>query len=137
DRLRPLSYSESDVILLCFSVNSRTSYENIASKWEPEVRHYIPTAKTILVGLKIDLREEGNKEHTSQPEGTELAKKLGCVAYLEASSVKLTGLKEVFNTAIDCVFSQKDAPKTAGGAQTKATDKKKEPSKEKGKCSLQ
>ena len=37
DRLRPLSYPQTDVFLVCYSVTSQTSLENIRTKWMPEV----------------------------------------------------------------------------------------------------
>lgn len=37
DRLRPLSYPDTDVILMCFSIDSPDSLENIPEKWNPEV----------------------------------------------------------------------------------------------------
>ncbi|KAL7717027.1 Ras-like GTP-binding protein RHO1 [Entamoeba marina] len=125
DRLRPLSYSDSDVVLLCFAVNNRTSFENITSKWEPEIKMYIATAKTILVGLKIDLREDG-KDHVSKQEGDELAKQLGCVSYLESSSVKKIGLAPVFEQSVDCIFNKQP---TSSGTTSKNTN----PSKKKDK----
>ena len=125
DRLRPLSYSDSDVVLLCFSVNNKTSYDNISSKWQPEIKHYVESAKTILVGLKVDLREDGNKEHITKAEGEELSAKLGCVKYIEASSVAKIVLNDVFETAADCIFSQRPAQRVAApGAATPATQAK-------------
>lgn len=41
DRLRPLSYPDTDVILMCFSIDSPDSLENIPEKWTPEVCIYI------------------------------------------------------------------------------------------------
>ena len=38
DRLRPLSYPDTDVILMCFSIDSPDSLENIPEKWVPEVK---------------------------------------------------------------------------------------------------
>uniref|UniRef100_A0A3Q4BC46 Ras homolog family member B n=1 Tax=Mola mola TaxID=94237 RepID=A0A3Q4BC46_MOLML len=67
DRLRPLSYPDTDVILMCFSVDSPDSLENIPEKWTPEVKHFCPNVPIILVGNKKDLR---NDEHTRR----ELAK---------------------------------------------------------------
>lgn len=32
DRLRPLSYPESDVVLMCFSVDSASSLDNLTEK---------------------------------------------------------------------------------------------------------
>jgi Ras-related C3 botulinum toxin substrate 1 len=58
DRLRPLSYPMTDVFLVCFSVVSPTSYENVSAKWIPELRHHAPNAPIILVGTKTDLRED-------------------------------------------------------------------------------
>uniref|UniRef100_G1KHK8 Ras homolog family member A n=1 Tax=Anolis carolinensis TaxID=28377 RepID=G1KHK8_ANOCA len=67
DRLRPLSYPDTDVILMCFSTDSPDSLENIPEKWTPEVKHFCPNVPIILVGNKKDLR---NDEHTRR----ELAK---------------------------------------------------------------
>uniref|UniRef100_A0A8C6P1E5 Ras homolog family member C n=1 Tax=Nothobranchius furzeri TaxID=105023 RepID=A0A8C6P1E5_NOTFU len=67
DRLRPLSYPDTDVILMCFSIDSPDSLENIPEKWTPEVKHFCPNVPIILVGNKKDLR---NDEHTRK----ELAK---------------------------------------------------------------
>lgn len=33
DRLRPLSYPQTDVFLLCYAVSSPSSFENIKNKW--------------------------------------------------------------------------------------------------------
>ena len=37
DRLRPLSYPQTDVFLCCFAVVSPDSYNNVKDKWIPEV----------------------------------------------------------------------------------------------------
>jgi Ras-related C3 botulinum toxin substrate 1 len=58
DRLRPLSYPDTDVFLVCFSVVSPTSYENVSAKWIPELRHHAPNVPILLVGTKTDLRED-------------------------------------------------------------------------------
>ncbi|CAK7323986.1 unnamed protein product [Dovyalis caffra] len=58
NRLRPLSYRGADVFLLAFSLISKASYENISKKWIPELRHYAPTVPILLVGTKLDLRND-------------------------------------------------------------------------------
>lgn len=37
DRLRPLSYSQAQMVIICFSVMDPASFANVASKWLPEV----------------------------------------------------------------------------------------------------
>ncbi|CCJ31067.1 unnamed protein product, partial [Pneumocystis jirovecii] len=60
DRLRPLSYPESDVILICFAIDYPPSLENVTDKWYPEVTHFCPDIPIVLVGLKSDLRRNQN-----------------------------------------------------------------------------
>ncbi|PKA60774.1 Rac-like GTP-binding protein RAC1 [Apostasia shenzhenica] len=54
NRLRPLSYRGADVFLLAFSLISKASYENVAKKWIPELKHYAPGVPIVLVGTKLD-----------------------------------------------------------------------------------
>ena len=64
-RLRPLSYPDSNVILMCFSIDSPDSLTNVGEKWYPELRYYCPKAPILVVGNKKDLRynEKVNLEH--------------------------------------------------------------------------
>jgi small GTP-binding protein len=109
DRLRPLSYPQTDIFLLCFSVVSETSYQNIKTKWYPEVMHHCPTAQVILIGTKVDLRDdadtlEGLREKNLGPISPELGENLAgeikAVKYMECSALTMEGLKEVFDLAI-------------------------------------
>ncbi|KAI4533967.1 hypothetical protein MG293_016986 [Ovis ammon polii] len=95
DRLRPLSYPDTDVILMCFSIDSPDSLENIPEKWTPEVKHFCPNVPIILVGNKKDLR---NDEHTRRElakmkqepvkpeEGRDMANRIGAFGYMECSA---------------------------------------------------
>ena len=37
DRLRPLSYPETDVVLICFGINSLDSLDDVRERWISEV----------------------------------------------------------------------------------------------------
>jgi len=113
DRLRPLSYPQTDIFLICFSVVSPASYENVRGKWFPEVKHHCPSTPVILVGTKTDLRDDAAtiqklKEKKLQPmseqQGMSLAKEIGAVKYLECSALTQTGLKNVFDETIRAVL---------------------------------
>ena len=113
DRLRPLSYPQTDVFLICFSIISYTSYQNVKSKWWPEVTHHCPNTKIILVGTKADLREDKEalerlREKGLQPltyqQGEQMAKDIKAVCYMECSALTQKGLKQVFDEAIKCVI---------------------------------
>jgi Ras-related C3 botulinum toxin substrate 1 len=58
DRLRPLSYPQTDVFLVCYSVVNPASFDNVRAKWSPEIKHNNPDTPIVLVGTKLDLRDD-------------------------------------------------------------------------------
>ena len=77
DRLRPLSYSIADVFLICFSIDTPTSFENIKRKWYQEIQHHAPGVPFILVGTKLDTRGEGKTgDFVSKQAGEQLKEEL-------------------------------------------------------------
>ena len=115
DRLRPLSYPGTDVILMCFSIDSPDSLENILQKWTLEVKHFCHDIPIVLVGNKKDLRNDPNTINPVMPEeGQAMAEKINAFAYLECSAQGKEGVREVFETAVRA--SREAAP---SGAQEK------------------
>jgi small GTP-binding protein len=55
DRLRPHSYPNTDVILVCFSLVSQTSFDNVRYKWYPEIAFHCPNTPLKLIGTMQDL----------------------------------------------------------------------------------
>ncbi|CAH1365436.1 hypothetical protein MTP99_001699 [Tenebrio molitor] len=120
DRLRPLSYPDTDVILMCFSVDSPDSLENIPEKWTPEVKHFCPNVPIILVGNKKDLRNDPNtinelkkmkQEPVKPQDGRSMAEKINAFAYLECSAKSKEGVREVFENATRAALQVKKKKK--------------------------
>jgi hypothetical protein len=44
---------QTDVFLICFSVVSPSSHENVVTKWNPEIKHHCPDAPVIVVGKSV------------------------------------------------------------------------------------
>uniref|UniRef100_A0A4D5RA19 Ras-related C3 botulinum toxin substrate 1 n=1 Tax=Scolopendra viridis TaxID=118503 RepID=A0A4D5RA19_SCOVI len=112
ERLRPLSYPNTDVFLLCYSVDNPNSFDNILSKWCPEVRHHCPKAPIVLVATKTDLRDDEAVTKAIGPgEGKKLRSKIKAVKYVECSAKTRQGLKEVFEEAARAVLKPRAVQK--------------------------
>ncbi|KAL8769510.1 MAG: hypothetical protein Q9209_004571 [Squamulea sp. 1 TL-2023] len=119
DRLRPLSYPETDLIFVCFAIDCPNSLENVMDKWYPEVLHFCPTTPLVLVGLKSDLRTkriciellktQGLTPVTSE-QGQRVAKQMGAI-YAECSSKEMKGVNEIFELAVNTAVGQEIATK--------------------------
>jgi len=122
--LRPLSYPGTDVFIICFSIFSPTSFENVIKKWYAEIRQHMDTKPPIvLVGTKSDLRNKpaaveslrANGEEPITPEmGEQMRQEIGAYKYLECSALTQEGLAAVFDEAIRVVLfppaKQPEAP---------------------------
>eukprot|EP01089_Gocevia_fonbrunei_P020087 TRINITY_DN734_c0_g1_i1.p1 TRINITY_DN734_c0_g1~~TRINITY_DN734_c0_g1_i1.p1 ORF type:complete len:200 (-),score=43.16 TRINITY_DN734_c0_g1_i1:34-633(-) len=114
DKIRPLSYPQTDIFLVCFSIVSPPSYENVRAKWATEISQHCPNAPKILVGTKVDLRNDSDvlerlasKRSTpvTKDQGEKLATAIHAVRYLECSALTQEGLKDVFDEAIRVVLN--------------------------------
>lgn len=108
---RPLSYPDTDVVLICFSISNPVSLSNISEKWFPEVKHFCPNIPILLIGTKKDLRQDGGgggggaaldqTEKRTQitvpfETGLQMAQVLKAYAFLECSAKTKEGVREVF-----------------------------------------
>ncbi len=137
DRLRPLSYPQTDVFLICFSLISPPSFDNVLAKvsahstepplkgewgagmlskltahqqqWYPEISHHAPGVPIILVGTKLDKRDDqetidklaGNRmSPITYAMGSKRAEEIKAYKYVECSALTQLGLKNVFDNAI-------------------------------------
>merc|ERR1712137_1047688 len=152
DRLRPLSYPGTDVVILCFSLVNESTFESIREKWNPEINHYIEGIPKILVGTKLDMREQKitdssltKYEEITTEEGHELADEIGATAYIETSPLTGKNLAEVFERVIQAALDNKEEEeepvkrseptKSAKPAEKKPVEKKEEGKETKKKSS--
>merc|ERR1712062_285273 len=116
DRLRPLSYPQTDVFLICFSVISEASLKNVKMKWAPEIQNHCPGTPVVLVGTKADLRQDPatqkqlsakNMKMVTTEEARAKQKEIEAVTYVECSALTQDGLKSVFDEAIRAALTPK------------------------------
>jgi len=150
-----LSYPETDLLFVCFAIDCPNSLENVLDKvcctglrqddtlltnfqWYPEVLHFCPTTPIILCGLKSDLRSKRTciellktqgLTPVTQTQGRAVADKMGA-RYMECSSKEMTGVHEIFDTAIDIAVRGKEEEQSAthggnGGASSAPARRKK------------
>ncbi|KAF7325891.1 Rho family GTPase Cdc42 [Mycena kentingensis (nom. inval.)] len=126
DHLRPLAYPQTDVFLVCFSVDSVSSYDNVRLKWFPELRYYGPHVPIVLSAMKIDLRGDervdgalarSHERPISREQGQRLSEELGAAEYGECSSLTQEGLLElwdkvIFRAALQGLAQQSLQPQT-------------------------
>jgi len=124
DRLRPVTYQDTDVILMCFSIDSPDSLKNISKKWTPEVRHFCPNVPIILVGNKKDLRQnettkrrlmKTKQEPVRPEEGKAVAENINAFSYLECSAITKEGVRQVFQMATRAALQEKKKRKICSG----------------------
>ena len=117
NRLRPLCYPDTDVFLMCFSLVSPASFENVSAKWYPEVHHHRPDTPIILVGTKADLRENPetierlkglNVAPITFPQGLQLQKTTGALKYIECTATLQPSVTSVFIETARAALQFKD-----------------------------
>lgn len=121
DGVLTISPDDTDLIMLCYSVDSKDSLENVESKWVGEIADNCPGVKLVLVALKCDLRE-GNEEEDGANEdgnprekkpminydqGLEVARRIHALRYLECSAMRNRGVNEAFTEAARVALSVK------------------------------
>ena len=108
-RLRPLSYSGTNVVLLVFDLSSKASFKKLDEYWIDEVKFYCRDAKILLIGTKLDLRETGNPNHVTDQEAEQFVKEHECAAYIPCSPKTGEGIDKIYPAAVQAFETEKEA----------------------------
>ncbi|RKP31186.1 ras-domain-containing protein [Metschnikowia bicuspidata] len=103
DRLRPLSYPDADLILICFALDNVASLENVKDMWYPEIHHFCPGIPVVLVGTKTDLLPLVEPDLPLQ-----VAADIGAIGYIQCSAKTMSNVKIVFNFALSHFQKEKE-----------------------------
>ncbi|XP_029916180.1 rho-related GTP-binding protein RhoF-like [Myripristis murdjan] len=108
DRLRPLSYQNVNVVLICYDVMCPSSFDNVFTKWYPEVQHFCPGVPILLVGCKSDLRRDkvltknlwaSGLAPITYIQGEDARRKINAELYLECSAKCRENVEDIFREA--------------------------------------
>ncbi|KAJ5072109.1 hypothetical protein M0811_09489 [Anaeramoeba ignava] len=122
EQMRIDSYQGASFILICFSLISPSSFENIKSKWISEINHFAPNVPIILIGNKLDLRNDQETINQLDQRGLtpinyeqafELSVQINAWCYMECSALTQEGLKAIFDEVIQIFLNPKKAKKNA------------------------
>ena len=93
--VRPPFYRGAGAIVFVFDLTRRSSFQNLLD-WKVEVEKVIGDRKPcILVGNKLDLAEQGNRE-VGEGDGEALKNELNAIAYYETSAKNDIKVEPVF-----------------------------------------
>ena len=126
-----LIFADTDIFLICFSVAEPASFKNVEESWLPLIKNHCPNTPFILVGTKVDLRDDKatldelakkQEEMVSKEEGKRMAESLKAAKYLECSAKAQEGMKNLFDEAIRQTSTWQH---TSGGKKMKKSENKK------------
>ncbi|EFO14055.1 hypothetical protein LOAG_14469, partial [Loa loa] len=112
--LRPLSYPDADVFIVCYSVERPQSLKSVQEKWIPEIRRFCPDVPILVVGNKKDIRNEKERECRKEcdenseqhkhlvnfDDAAACAKEFSAHQVIECSAKTNEGIRQVFDAAI-------------------------------------
>jgi small GTP-binding protein len=116
DAMRPLTYGKADVFVLCYGCMNPESLDNIKSKWLPEKNQHAKDVPWVLVGTKIDLRDDtaAKKALMSKTgkgplyaDDVDKSSFSDCRAVKECSAKTGDGVSQVFNEIIKVAIMAK------------------------------
>ncbi|TFG30591.1 MAG: GTP-binding protein [Promethearchaeota archaeon] len=96
--VRPPFYRGATGIIYVFDLTRRSSFANLPN-WREEVEKVVSGRPSVLVGNKLDLAIQGNREIGEQ-EGESLKKELQAINYFETSAKEGMLIEDVFKETV-------------------------------------
>ncbi|KAK3093109.1 hypothetical protein FSP39_011162 [Pinctada imbricata] len=96
-------FRNTDVFIVCYSVNDRESFDGIRSFWIPELCKQRNKPKIVLVGLQSDgrLKENAMENHVSYMEGLLLQHEIKAIDFVESSAFLGSNINCIFESVVD------------------------------------
>lgn len=99
--VRKMAYEGCDVAIVCFDLANKTSYENIETRWLPELSLSCPGIPVIVAGCKRDEIESDEDAAVTIKETEELIERVGAMGYLECSARTNENIQKLFQMAVE------------------------------------
>eukprot|EP01089_Gocevia_fonbrunei_P015323 TRINITY_DN4447_c0_g1_i2.p1 TRINITY_DN4447_c0_g1~~TRINITY_DN4447_c0_g1_i2.p1 ORF type:complete len:155 (-),score=27.62 TRINITY_DN4447_c0_g1_i2:33-497(-) len=115
DKLRPLSYPQTDIFIIMFSMTHPGSFERV-HLWVEELRFYVPSCLIMLAGAKYDLVNDDetrlkltdkNLSPITIEQGVKLAEEIGAVGFIPFSSWTMSNVSLLFESSVKAVIESK------------------------------
>eukprot|EP01089_Gocevia_fonbrunei_P015322 TRINITY_DN4447_c0_g1_i1.p1 TRINITY_DN4447_c0_g1~~TRINITY_DN4447_c0_g1_i1.p1 ORF type:complete len:180 (-),score=24.69 TRINITY_DN4447_c0_g1_i1:61-546(-) len=114
DKLRPLSYPQTDIFIIMFSMTHPGSFERV-HLWVEELRFYVPSCLIMLAGAKYDLVNDDalqkltdkNVSPITIEQGVKLAEEIGAVGFIPFSSWTMSNVSLLFESSVRAVIESK------------------------------
>jgi GTPase SAR1 family protein len=95
--------------LFVYGTENRDSFENIKSYWLPEIKHFCPQTRRLLVACKSDLQSMAGS--VAIEEGSLLADKLDFDGFIACSAKDMYNVNEVIDLAARIALRTNDEAK--------------------------
>lgn len=119
------------MFLICFSLVSHSSLENVKHRWIKELDEKCKDQKykIILVGTKSDMRSDENfvanlknDKIVTKEEGQKLANEIKAYDYIETSALTRNNVNKVFEVCLEAAYGKKkDSGASSNGVACSCT----------------
>ena len=109
--LRCFCYKDSEVFVVCYSVNDRDSFESVREFWIPEIKKFLGRkVPVILVATQTDTDFDPKEDSVSSQEGQELARDIHAEHFVECSSKVKDGVSNIFDKVAVTAIKRRKRP---------------------------